>query len=60
MMTRIGGERAAFVFTAAFVILVAGGPVAAVDSPAGKWNTVDEKIGKVTSEGEIFEPGGAV
>ena len=41
MMTRIGGERAAFVFTAAFVILVAGGPVAAVDSPAGKWNTVD-------------------
>jgi hypothetical protein len=41
------------------VILVAGGPVAAVDSPAGKWNTVDE-IGKVTSEVEIFEPGGAV
>ena len=60
MMTRIGGERAAFVFTAAFVILVAGGPVAAVDSPAGKWNTVDEKIGKVTSEVDRFEPGGAV
>ena len=60
MMTRIGGERAAFVFTAAFVILVAGGPVVAVDSPAGRWNTVDEKIGKVTSEVDIFEPGWAV
>jgi hypothetical protein len=60
MMTRIGGERAAFVFTAAFVILVAGPPVAAVDSPVGKWNTVDEKIGTVTSEVEIFETGGVV
>ena len=60
MRTRIGGERAAFVFTAAFVILVARPPVAAVDSPVGKRNTIDEKIGKVTSEVEIFEPDGAV
>jgi hypothetical protein len=60
MMTRSGGERAAFVVTAAFVILVAGGPVAAVESPAGTWNTVDEKIGKVTSEVDRFEPGEAV
>jgi hypothetical protein len=60
MMRWIGGERAAFIVTAAFVILVAGGPVAAVDSPAGKWNTVDEKIGKITSEVERFEPGEAV
>jgi hypothetical protein len=36
MMTRIGGEREAFLVTAAFMILVAGGPVAAVDSPAGE------------------------
>jgi len=46
MMTRI----------AAFVILAAEG----ADSPAGKWNTVGETVRKVTSEVEIFEPGGAV
>jgi hypothetical protein len=60
MMKRIAGERAALLFTAALVILVAGGPVAAADSPADKWNTVDEKIGKVTSEVEIYHQGGNV
>ena len=29
--------------------------VLAVESPVGKWNTVDEKSGKVTSQVEIYE-----
>jgi uncharacterized protein (DUF2147 family) len=30
----------------------------AAESPLGKWNTVDEKSGKVTSEVELYEQGG--
>jgi uncharacterized protein (DUF2147 family) len=32
--------------------------VLAAESPVGKWNTVDEKTGKVTSEVELYEQGG--
>src|SRR5215470_16112619 len=32
--------------------------VLAVESPVGKWNTVDEKSGKVTSQVEIYEQSG--
>jgi uncharacterized protein (DUF2147 family) len=33
-------------------------PVSAADKPVGKWNTVDEKTGKVVSEVELYDEGG--
>ena len=33
-------------------------PCSAAESPVGKWNTIDEKSGKVTSEVELYEQGG--
>ena len=43
------------VILAAFVCAA---PVLAAESPVGKWNTIDEKTGKVTSEVELYEQGG--
>ena len=60
MMTRIVGDRATLVFTAALVILGAGGPVVVVASPAGKGNTVGDRSGKVMSEARIYDQGGTV
>ena len=50
-MTRVAG----------LVVLALGLGVAtalALDSPVGKWNTVDDKSGKVRSEVQIYEQGG--
>jgi uncharacterized protein (DUF2147 family) len=33
-------------------------PVLAAESLVGKWNTIDEKTGKATSEVELYEQGG--
>jgi uncharacterized protein (DUF2147 family) len=45
-----------------FVIFLIGllgtGVVLAAETPVGKWKTVDEKSGKVTSEVEIYEQNG--
>lgn len=45
-----------------FLLLLFGllgpGLAYAADSPVGKWKTVDEKNGKVTSEVEIYEQSG--
>jgi uncharacterized protein (DUF2147 family) len=38
--------------------VLAPGLAFAADSPVGKWKTVDEKSGKVTSEVEIYEQSG--
>ena len=38
--------------------LVRVAPGLAADSPVGKWNTVDEKTGKVVSEVELYDQGG--
>jgi uncharacterized protein (DUF2147 family) len=38
--------------------LVGVAPVLAADSPVGKWNTVDEKSGKVVSQVELYDQGG--
>ena len=38
--------------------MLGAGPVVAAESPVGKWNTVDEKNGKVTSQVEIYEQSG--
>jgi uncharacterized protein (DUF2147 family) len=38
--------------------LVGVAPALAADSPVGKWNTVDEKTGKVVSQVELYDQGG--
>jgi uncharacterized protein (DUF2147 family) len=38
--------------------MLGAGLVLAAESPVGKWNTVDEKSGKVTSAVEIYEQNG--
>jgi len=43
-------------FPAVVLAAVLGtGPLVAAESPVGKWNTVDEKTGKVVSEVEVYE-----
>jgi uncharacterized protein (DUF2147 family) len=47
----------------AIVLLCGGflaGEVTAADSPIGRWNTIDEKSGKVTSVVEVYDQGGKV
>ena len=39
---------------------VGGGIALAVDSPVGKWRTVDDKTGKVESTVDVYEQGGKV
>ena len=39
-------------------ILLAAWPALGADAPVGKWNTVDDKSGKVVSEVEVYEQGG--
>lgn len=41
-------------------LLVGSLPAMAADSPVGRWNTVDEKSGKVRSVVEVYEEGGKV
>ncbi len=38
--------------------LLAAWPAGAAEPPVGKWNTVDDKSGKVVSEVQIYEQGG--
>ena len=40
------------------MVMLGAGSVVAAESPVGKWNTVDEKNGKVTSQVEIYEQSG--
>jgi len=47
-----------FVAVVAFAGVVAAGGLQAAETPVGKWNTVDDKTGKVRSEVEIYEQGG--
>jgi hypothetical protein len=47
----------------AIVLLYGGflaGEVMAAESPIGRWNTIDEKSGKVTSVVEVYDQGGKV
>ena len=43
---------------AALTILLAATPALAADAPLGKWNTVDDKTGKVKSEVQLYDQGG--
>jgi uncharacterized protein (DUF2147 family) len=38
--------------------VLAAGPAAAAEPPFGKWNTIDDKTGKVRSEVEVYDQGG--
>ena len=40
------------------VLSVCAGLVRAAESPVGKWSTIDEKTGKVTSQVEVYMQGG--
>jgi uncharacterized protein (DUF2147 family) len=46
------------------IVLLCGGFLAgelmAAESPIGRWNTIDEKSGKVTSVVEVYDQGGKV
>jgi uncharacterized protein (DUF2147 family) len=47
----------------AIVLLCGGflaGEVMAAESPIGRWNTIDEKSGKVTSVVEVYDQGGKI
>ena len=41
-------------------LALAGGPVLAADPPLGKWNTIDDKTGKVMSEVQLYDQGGKI
>ena len=58
IMKRIGSRGAALGVAMALTILVGPGSALAADAPVGKWKTVDEKSGQVTSEVELYEQGG--
>ncbi len=47
-----------FCFVVVLISFVGASLVLAAQSPVGKWKTVDEKSGKVTSEVEIYEQSG--
>jgi uncharacterized protein (DUF2147 family) len=44
----------------AFVAVVGSGSLMAAQAPVGKWNTVDDKSGKMVSEVEVYTEGGKV
>ena len=51
-------KRAARGIAVALTIGLAAGVAGAADAPFGKWNTVDDKTGKVKSEVQIYDQGG--
>jgi uncharacterized protein (DUF2147 family) len=42
------------------ITFIGAGPAVAADPIVGKWNTVDEKSGKVVSEVEVYDQGGKI
>jgi uncharacterized protein (DUF2147 family) len=52
--------RALLSLIALLVLACSASPLAAADTPVGRWNTVDDKTGKVGSTVEIYEQGGKV
>ena len=49
-----------FLPAAVLTLAFAAGPVQAADSVLGRWQTLDDKTGKVVSTVEIYEQGGKV
>jgi len=47
-------------FFVVLIVFLATRPVLAVQSPIGKWKTVDEKSGKITSDIEIYDQSGVL
>jgi uncharacterized protein (DUF2147 family) len=48
------------VLVLALIALIGGGPAVGAEPIVGKWNTVDEKSGKVVSEVEVYDEGGKI
>jgi hypothetical protein len=57
MQRRVGLD---LVLGLALIALSGAGPAVAADQIVGKWNTVDEKSGKVVSEVELYDQGGRI
>src|SRR5215467_9844403 len=47
-------------FFLVLIVFLATGPALAAPSPIGKWQTVDQKSGKVTSDIEIYDQSGVL
>jgi uncharacterized protein (DUF2147 family) len=47
-----------FVSLVVFAVMVTSGSLVAAESPLGRWNTIDDKTGKMRSQVEIYEQGG--
>jgi len=47
-----------FFYSAILAVFSCTGLVLAAESPVGKWSTIDEKSGKVTSQVELYEQDG--
>jgi len=58
MAKRMGLRGVAPAFAMAAVIAIDAGSTLAADPVVGKWNTVDDKSGKVMSEVELYDQGG--
>ena len=56
----LNGSTMAPGISALVITLLVSGPATAADSPLGKWNTVDDKTGKVVSEVQLYYQGGKV
>lgn len=52
------GLATAHGIAAAFTIWLGASLALAADKPVGKWNSVDDKTGKVVSEVQIYDEGG--
>jgi uncharacterized protein (DUF2147 family) len=48
------------VLVLALITVIGAGQAVAADPIVGKWNTVDEKSGKVVSEVEVYDQGGKI
>jgi uncharacterized protein (DUF2147 family) len=46
--------------TALVALLVMASPAGALDSPTGKWKTIDDKTGKPVSDVEVYDQGGKI
>jgi len=57
MIKKIKTMKSLFVF-AGLIWLSGARLVLAAESPVGKWNTLDQKTGKIVSEVQIYEQGG--
>jgi uncharacterized protein (DUF2147 family) len=54
----LNGSATTAAVAAVLTLILTTGAVPAADTPVGKWNTVDDKTGKVVSEVQLYDEGG--